>query len=573
MKKLIAMVLVTVMLFALAACVDSSPNATISSPSENTPANTPASPNTSTGNPNTETVQQGNTGDTTVDTSRPLSSDSKRYPSITIAMQLEANNLQPYSNNDAGCVPILACIYETLLDQYGLTEFSSRLAKNHYEKDATHYIVELYDYIKDSKGNNIKASDVAFSYKNLIDSGTAPGDFGAYFDSAVATGDYTVEFTWKKPIDSLTAFGTIMTYCYIVNEAEYKAGDFANKPVGTGPYVVKDYVTGAYTLLAANDNYWQKEGLIAARAGRNVQEIRYDIILDAAQRLIALEAGMSSFCQLDNRVLPDYLSGGKYESKYQVFKYPQTQNQMLLCNMSGNSIMSDINMRLAVFYAIDVVGMTIAMGPDTNAVATVDAAPAIPDYLAKWDTPRDDYYFVTDLTLAKDYLQKAGYNGEKITLLSGNFTTKKLQAEMINTILTQDLGLNIDLQIVENAVEQQKSPDSANWDIYLFSAGSNYTVADKLNRTYGRAYGKVAGLPINFLSDDMFEDMITRGITTSGYSEQLMDEIMQYTIDNALSYGLMVGVNYYAYSLCYANLVNHYNSYIMLPGSCTYYLD
>ena len=71
------------------------------------------------------------------------------------------------------------------------------LAKGYPEVDDLHWQVELYDYIKDTDGNNITAQDVVFSINTLVDAGKAL----KYdkFESVKAIDDYTVEFPLDIP--------------------------------------------------------------------------------------------------------------------------------------------------------------------------------------------------------------------------------------------------------------------------------------------------------------------------------------------------------------------------------------
>lgn len=62
--------------------------------------------------------------------------------------------------------------YETLFD-YRDNDYVPILAKGYTEVDDLHWQVELYDYIKDTDGNNITAQDVVFSINTLVDAGKA----------------------------------------------------------------------------------------------------------------------------------------------------------------------------------------------------------------------------------------------------------------------------------------------------------------------------------------------------------------------------------------------------------------
>jgi ABC-type transport system substrate-binding protein len=553
-KKLVALLLALGMILSLAACRDS---------------------DTETGGDSSNGLQNASdnfSDELTVDTSRTISSESNRYESIRIALPSAANNLQPYSMRDAGINPVIMNIYECLFDQYAVDEYQPRLASGYEDVDDLHCNVTLYDNIYDTDGNHITASDVVFSYKLFMDSGYAYGDVQTYVADVTALDDVTVQFTWNEPVTSLTAYGQIFCTPYICSEKAYQEHDFANDPVGTGPYTLKEYVTGAYTILEANDNYWQTEDLTAERAARNVQTIRYDVVSDSAMRLIALENGTATYSDLDDSTLGDFIEGGTYAGQYNLIKQYSTQNQYLAPNLSEDSWMSNKDFRLAVYYAIDTEAMAIAMGENTYFPCTVDASPAIPDYQDSWDEERDDYYFTYDTELAKEYLEKSGYDGSTIIIMSGSFAMKKAQAEMVKTFLDA-IGIDCELSILENAVLQEDLADSTKWDINIGSQVSDSTVAEKLLNEFSVGFGKVDGLNYCFLYDETLENMLQECISRDGYSVEKMEEILNYVTENAYSYGTLTSVSYTAYDKCYASLAFNYGNANLLPGACTYYMD
>lgn len=510
-----------------------------------------------------------------VNNERKLSTETDRYDTITIAVSNEVNNLQPYSQSDAGILPIMYNIYESLFDvkKGTVDEFYPRLAKSYEDTDELHCVVELFDYIKDSEGNPITADDVVFSYELYLDSGFATGDILTYYESCKALDSTHVEFTWSKPVTGLTAYANIFGAVYVVAEAAYDQAKFANNAVGTGPYKVKEFVTGSYTLLEANEDYWQTdEEYLAPNAHRNVQNIRYDIIADSAMRLIALEEGSASYCLIDDASLPDFTTGGKYDGQYQLITSYATTSQNIMFNLSEESIMSDINMRLAVCYAVNVDDIAYAMGEATYSACTENMSPAVPGYQSAWDEPRDDFYFTYDVELAKEYLQKANYNGEEIKLTTGTFKVKADQAEMIARYL-EEAGMKISLQPLENAVLQGTYSDASAWDINIYSLGSSTSAAAAINNMFGVDYGKIEGLNMELIYDEKLQELIDICTSIEGYSDESVNATMEYIRDNVYAYGTISQKYLYAFDLCYAELQWNNTGNILIPGSCTYYLD
>ncbi|EFL21304.1 putative transporter substrate-binding protein [Streptomyces himastatinicus ATCC 53653] len=105
-------------------------------------------------------------------------------------------------------------------------------------------------------GKPVTADDVLFSYRRIADpektfrakASLEPIDLKA----SRALDRRTVEFVLKRPTaefpNVLAAFGA-----YIIPEG---AGDFDDKPVGSGPFRLVSFSPGRSTVLRRNDDYW-----------------------------------------------------------------------------------------------------------------------------------------------------------------------------------------------------------------------------------------------------------------------------------------------------------------------------
>jgi peptide/nickel transport system substrate-binding protein len=103
--------------------------------------------------------------------------------------------------------------------------------------------------VKFHDGTEMKASDVVFSTNRMLELGTGFAYlFTGYIDAVKATGDYTVEFTLKKPF---APFLSILPRLYILNEKLVKAnladGSYGdNKDYGKAWLAEHDAGSGAY---------------------------------------------------------------------------------------------------------------------------------------------------------------------------------------------------------------------------------------------------------------------------------------------------------------------------------------
>lgn len=506
------------------------------------------------------------------ETRKSTANTDERYPYVEFAQNLSATEWQPYNQQDSAKAMGERLIYEYLLDYVGPNEYEGRIAKNWYEEDDTHVVVEIYDNVYDSDGNHITASDVVFSYELTVDSGYSY-NFD-YFSGIEQIGEYTVRMTWTEPLVNLTSFRYMMAFVAIISEKAYSEHDFARDPVGTGPYVLTDYVTDAYAEFEINENYWQTDPELQGRyAKQNVDVIRIDFVTDSAMRMIQLQNG-TSICNpyLQPTDIDSLLEGGEYEGQFNLTTCYQVASQTLIPNLSENSIMNDINMRLACWYTIDSKAIATALGSNAFVPTVIDAASSIGDYQDSWNDI-ESYQTEYNIELAKQYLEKAGYNGQTIKILSGTWDAKKKTAQVVQGML-QSIGIKCEIQVVEYVLEYTQAADASSWDIYVCSASNMDYTAIRFYNMYSVAKGHVEGLNVSLTNDPALEELLNRGVDPNQYSLELTEEIIHYILDNALGYGCTYAASYMAWNKEVARPVIVYGyDTLALPNCFDYYLD
>ena len=504
--------------------------------------------------------------DVTPDDSRPNTTNTdERLDQVTYAQTMDIAQLDPFLL-DGSARP--EGLYETLYDRDGLDVYTPRLASSEMViVDDTHYQVTIYDYIYDSDGNHITSSDVVFSYEQCAEEGYVYEL--TYIESVEALDDYTIEFTFTEPLNVLGALATIFTEVYIVSETAYSEHNMATDPVATGPYVVTSFISGAGVTLEARDDYWQTDELRSERAATNVQVIQYDIVGDDSLALVALEEGNSDM-KFMNSDYTIFQEGGEYEGVVNLYSRESTTNHTILPNCSEDSVCSDINFRLAVFYAIDSETICAAIGSETKSPCSVDMAPAMLDYQDSWDDYAEGtYQTVYDVELAKEYLAQSSYNGETLVILTESNTEKNLEAQLLQGYLAA-IGVDSEIQIFEHAVLPSYQSDSTYWDFLIYSGASNDYGITKWVEEFSADQND--GTSVNFIEDDYLQEMISTCNTVDGYSEELLEEIGEYLIDNAYSYGVFYSEEIYAFSAKFASIFSSFDNSLIF-GACEYYLD
>lgn len=569
MKRIAALILAVIMILSLAACGGPTDSNDGSNSQSGTNDQTQQGGTDATSTGWTGTYQWPTLAEVAVDPSRKSTANSdEQYEMVKVAITNVPSDLSPYTMSNA--ITNMS-IFDTLLEQTGAHDFVGRMAKEWHDEDDTHMLLTIYDYVYDSDNNNITASDVVFSFNTYKDSGFAR-DFNN-LDNVEAVDPYTVRFTWKQKNESLTAFASMMTKTYIVSEKAYKEHDFVTDPVGSGPYKLVDYVTAAHATIEAKDNYWQTdESLVAPNAHRNVKTIEFDFITDSSMAAIAFENGDTVNVTLDADTLSLFEEGGQYADLGQIICYPDTVSTTILPNMSSDSIMSDQNMRLAVYNALDGEAFADALGRDLWYPVSTDAANSIADFDSSYIIP-DTYQGAADLNAAAEYLKAAGYNNQKLKIMYEGNKDKEVIAQIVNAYL-EAAGIQSEIVAWDHDLIRAHASNTNEWDIFLASSGDSDFTANRLRKVYGADAGYTKGeYNISFYDNAEFQKMLADDNTLSGNSVDATRAILQYIYDNALGMGTAYKVNVMCYSKDIASFQAKYSTSEISYGSCNYYLD
>lgn len=494
------------------------------------------------------------------------SESGERYEKVAIGLISDPADLAMESyGGDSSQQHVFYNFYETLFD-YRNDEYVPILAKGYTEVDDLHWDVELYDYIHDTEGNNITANDVVFSINTFIDSGAAMKYDKV--ESVEAVDDYTVRFTWTSPIDGIGDLEWPWCRTGIYSQAAYESGNFHEAPVATGPYKVTEFVVGSKVVLEANDDYWQTDELRDPEHMANVQTIEYDVISETAQHVIALSTGQiqySEYVPAEN--LADFQEGGQYAEGNDVYVTQGSALHVLMGNNSEGNLMSDVNLRKAVYYALD--NDAIAAATGSRLPAKAYGTSFFADYNEAWESAENNYMTVCDLEKSKEYLEQSGYNGETLKLLGTSDEVVKNMMTMIQALLLQ-AGINVEIVAEEGAMVQSDMLDSTKWDLMITECGGGNQVGEWNRAVNNTEFG--TGFNMAFVKDDTLQDYLNTARSLEGHTEENMTALHDYVLENAYYYALVSSQINAVYDEHFANLV-YRESEFLRAGACDYYLD
>lgn len=378
-------------------------------------------------------------------------------------------------------------------------ELQPDLAESHTTSpDGKTWTFKLRSGVTFHNGDAFTSADVKYTYDWIMDEKNASTRIGNFnlVDKVEAPDPQTVVVTLKQPSPSMLfnvggVFIYPAKYHAEVGETAYKA-----KPIGTGPFKLKEWKAAERTTLDAFDGHF--------RGRPNVDEFRMDVVPEASGRMAALEAGKA-----DTTIWPlgpEDNQSLKKSGKFTAWDWLQGAINHFPLN-NNHPFLSDNQARKAMMYAIDRQGIVDDIFQSDAVVADSNMSPAY-----KWHTD-DVTKYEFDPDKARQTLEDAGWTGDGTRAKDGQKaafecivktgdTVRRPEAEIVQQFL-KDIGVDMQLREEPSPAMLQGMRDGSA-DAALF------------NWTYGT------------VDPDATNELSTGGANNfSQYSNPKVDELLQ----------------------------------------------
>ena len=309
--------------------------------------------------------------------------------------------------------------------------------------DASVWTFKLHQGVTFNDGTPFEAADVVASMDRVLDPKSGSGALSALGGilapgGTVATDASTVTFNLDKPFADFPYLVCQSSYNTGILPRNY-AGDFIKSPVGTGPFMVKEYVDKQKCTMVKNPTYWGKD----ASGGQlpYLDGVNWTMIQDESAANLQLQSGTIDF-------QPQTVFQGSQalfaDPNLRVDVYPGTGIREVAFNMQQEPWKSaPKELRQAVAYCLDREALNMALfdgrssvGNDTFWEPTV--FPGSPPAPAR----------VQDYTKAKELLTTAGFSsGTDIELTYSKYLENPQFAQLIQE-QCKPAGINVKLNFV-----------------------------------------------------------------------------------------------------------------------------
>ncbi|MFZ0333755.1 MAG: ABC transporter substrate-binding protein [Candidatus Acidiferrales bacterium] len=263
--------------------------------------------------------------------------------STTVNFLLESmpTNLDPRIGTDAFSEHIDYLLFDSLLQRDDHLDLAPDLAEKWEMPDAQTYIFHLRHGVHFSNGQPLTSADVKFTFDSIRSGAIKTAKRGAFalVDSITTPDPYTVIFHLSAPYASFPLNLTRQAVGVVPQNA---GPDFAQHPVGTGPFRLVSLVTDEEILVERNPDYFGGAPTLA--------RVRFRIVPDALVRALELRKGSGDLEY--NSLTPDMVGALGRDGNIEVTRAPGTALAYIAFNFD-DPILAHRQVRQALACATD----------------------------------------------------------------------------------------------------------------------------------------------------------------------------------------------------------------------------
>jgi ABC-type transport system substrate-binding protein len=345
------------------------------------------------------------------------------------------------------------------------------------------------------------ASQEPFSPSAWPEDGPADCEYGGEFSQISATDEHTVVFSLCYPDPaflSKIAFTSFAIHDSGVLEANMANHLILADPIGTGPYMLRDWQRGVQLVFDKNPDYW----------GENVggDELVFQWRTESAARLLALQAGTAD--AIDNPAPNDFATI-EGDSNLQLIPR-EALNTFYVGFNNTYEPFDDVRVRQAIAMAIDRQRIIDNFYPEGSETA---------DYFTPCNIELacgGDPWYEFDVEAAQALMAEAGLANGFSTVLNyrdvvrGYLPDPNVVAQDIQAQLAENLNISISIEVQESGTFLDNATAGALNGLYLLGWGADFP--DPIN-FLDYHFNNVANLQFGTIDASVTEPLTAGGTT------------------------------------------------------------
>lgn len=272
----------------------------------------------------------------------------ERDPNVLVRhISADPSSLNPIVSTDAYASEVLEYVYESLLERdYKTLELKPKIAER-WEISPNHlsYTFYLRDDVKWHDGKPLTVDDVIYTFDRIRDPKVDAAHARNYFKDVTSVekvGKNAVRFEYSRPyFRALEICGgmKIIPKHLFDNGEDFNTHSLNRKPIGTGPYKFKEWITGSRIVIEQNEDYWGDMPKITGMV--------YKIIPDSTVAFQLLKKGALDLASIRAIQWERQTSGERFNQMFEKYRYYVPNTSFIGWNMR-RPFFTDRRVRLAM---------------------------------------------------------------------------------------------------------------------------------------------------------------------------------------------------------------------------------
>ncbi|HDQ04958.1 MAG TPA: peptide-binding protein [Deltaproteobacteria bacterium] len=260
----------------------------------------------------------------------------------------DASNLIPILASDSPSHNIAGFIYNGLVKYDKNMNIVGDLSQSWaISKDGLVITFHLRRGVKWHDGQPFTARDVLYTYQVTVDPKTPTAYAGDFLKvkKAEALDDYTFRVTYDKPFaPALISWSSAILPRHLLEGKDITKSPLSRQPIGTGPYIFKEWVAGQKIVLVGNPDYFESRPYIDGRVTR--------IIPDTATMFLELRARNIDMMGLTPLQYTRQTENNLFRQNFEKYRYLAFAYTYLGYNLK-HPFFADKRVRQAISYALN----------------------------------------------------------------------------------------------------------------------------------------------------------------------------------------------------------------------------
>ncbi|MBJ6727487.1 peptide-binding protein [Geomesophilobacter sediminis] len=362
----------------------------------------------------------------------------------------EPSNLIPILSSDSASSDISGLVYDGLVRYDKNLNLEGDLAQSwEVAPDGLTITFHLRKGVKWHDGAPFTSRDVMYTYRVTIDpkTPTAYAEDFKQVKSASAPDPYTFRVVYDKPFaPALASWGMPVLPAHLLEGKDITKSPLSRKPVGTGPFIFKEWIPGQKVTLDANPDYWE--------GAPYLDRYIYRIIPDNSTMYMELKGGTLDMMGLSPVQYQRQTNTPEFLSRFNKYRYPASAYTYLGYNLRL-PLFQDRRVRQAITSAINkqeiIQGVLFGMGQ-------VARGPYKPGTWA-WNPNIRDFDY--NPARAMQLLREAGWvmgkdgilvkDGKRFsfTILTNQGNDQRIKAAQIMQQRLKAVGIDVKIRVLE----------------------------------------------------------------------------------------------------------------------------